>query len=83
MGFAMSILGGFRDYPDGKFALPGFLLTILMILGFLAIALFILMLINVRIPFIPTDKEAFIALVGIIIVKWAAVHLYKLYNLLI
>jgi hypothetical protein len=82
LGFSMSILGGTRDYPDGKFTLPGFLLYFLMFLGFLAIILLPLMLLKVRLPFITTYKEAFNLLSVIIILKWATVHLYKLLNLL-
>jgi hypothetical protein len=82
IGLSMSILGGIRDYPDGKFTMPGLLMSFLMVLGFLAVLLLILLLIGVKIPFIPTYKEAFIAMSGIIMIKWTAVHLYKIYQLL-
>lgn len=77
IGFAMSLLAGFRDYPDGKFTMPGFLLGILMILGFLAVLILILTIIGVKIPFIPTPKDAFTVIAAIILIKWSLVHLYK------
>jgi hypothetical protein len=80
IGLTMSILGGIRDYPDGKFTMPGILLGFLMVLGISAIILLIIMLIGVKIPFIPTYKEAFMVMAAIIIIKWAVVHLYKIYQ---
>lgn len=83
IGFSMSVLGGFRDYPDGKFIMPGLLMALLMILGLAAIILLIAMLIGIKIPFIPTYKEAIMVISGIIILKWILVHLYKIFNLFI
>lgn len=82
MGLAMSILAGTRDYPDGKFAMAGIPLTILMVLGFLAFAVLGLKLIGVKLPGIMTYRQAFNLTAGIIMVKWVTVHLYKVWTLL-
>jgi hypothetical protein len=81
LGFAMSILAGLRDFPDGKFTMPSILLGILMALGFVAVVLLILMIIGVKIPWIPTYKEAIFVLGAIIITKWSIVHLYKIFQM--
>lgn len=81
LGFAMSILGGFRDYPDGKFVMPGILMFSLMTLGISAMLLLVLMLVGVKMPFITTYKEAYVAMSIIIFMKWSLVHLYKVFQL--
>ncbi len=80
-GLTMSILAGTRDYPDGKFTMPGIPLTILMVLGALVCGVLVLKLIGVKLPGIMTYRQAFNLTAGIIIVKWVIVHLYKLWSL--
>ena len=78
IGLSMSMLAGWRDAPDGNFIMPKLLRYFLMILGFLAFLLLFKMIFGVKISFIPTYRDAFIALAIIIGLKWSAVHLYKL-----
>ena len=79
-GLAMSIPAGSRDFPDGKFTIPGIPLTILMVLGFAAFAVLVLKLVGVKLPGIMTYRQAFNLLAVIISVKWVTVHLYKLWQ---
>jgi hypothetical protein len=81
IGFSMSILAGFRDYPDGKFTMPGPLMGFLMVLGFAAVALLLIMLFGLKIPFIASYREALIILSFIMITKWVSVHIYKIFSL--
>ena len=78
IGFSMSLLAGIRDNPGGTFQMPGWTSILLMVLGFLAVVLLILMLVGVKIPMIPGYREVFVALTIIVALKWLFVHLYNL-----
>lgn len=75
LGLAMSILAGTRDYPDGSFKMPAFLLTPLMALGILAVLLLVARIVGLRLPLIPGYGEAFVVLAIIIAAKWVLAHL--------
>ena len=77
LGFSMSVLAGIRD--AGNFQQMISLVMIpLMVLGALAVLLFIATLIGIKIPLISGYRRAFIAMATIIASKWVIVHLYNL-----
>jgi hypothetical protein len=81
LGFAMSILAGFRDFPDGHFKLPQIMLWVLMLLGFLAFALVVGVLFKIKSPISLNYNTAFIVLSIIVVSKWILTRSYLLIKL--
>ena len=77
LGFSMSVLAGIRDGKNFQQMIPLVMIS-LMVLGALAVLLFIVTLIGVKIPLISGYRRAFIAMATIIASKWLIVHLYNL-----
>ena len=82
LGFAMSVLAGFRDFPDGQFKLPQIMLWVLMLLGFLAFALAVGLLFKLKLPISLNYNTAFILLSIIIVSKWILTRSYILFKLI-
>ena len=81
LGFAMSTLAGFRDFPDGHFKLPRIMLWVLMLLGFLAFLLVVGVLFKLKLPISLNYNTAFIILSIIIVSKWIITRSYLLFKL--
>jgi len=81
MGFAMSMLAGIRDFPDGNFKLPGILLGMLMLLGFMAFVLLVGILFKLKLPISLNYSTGFYILAAIIISKWILTRSYLLFKL--
>ena len=79
LGFSMSALAGIRDAENFQQMIPLVMIS-LMVLGALAVLLFIVTLIGIKIPLISGYRRAFVAMVTIIASKWAIVHLYNLFR---
>jgi len=77
MGFAMSAFAGVRDGAAGIAQPWGYMIP-LMVLGGLAIIVFVWTLIGVGISRISGYRTAFIVMAAIIAVKWLYVHAYNL-----
>jgi hypothetical protein len=81
LGFSMSVLAGIRDGAGGNFQqMSASILIPLMVLGTLAVLLFIVTLIGIKIPLISGYRRAFVAMATIIASKWVIVHLYNLFR---
>lgn len=80
LGFAMSILAGFRDFPDGHFKLPQIMLWTLMLLGFMAFALVVSLLFKLKLPIGLNYSTAFTLLSIIIVSKWILTRSYLLFK---
>lgn len=82
VGLLMSLMGGLRDFPDGNArAALGGLVTPLYILGALAFVLLLVMVTGIRFAPLRGYREAFVALSGVIALKWVLVHGLKLVQL--
>lgn len=79
LGFSMSVLAGIRDGENFQQMIPLVMIS-LMVLGALAVLLFIVTLIGIKIPLISGYRRAFVAMAAIIASKWAIVHLYNLFR---
>lgn len=79
LGFSMSVLAGIRDGKNFQQMIPLVMIS-LIVLGALAVLLFILTLIGIKIPFIFGYRRAFVAMATIIVSKWVIVHLYNLFR---
>ena len=79
LGFSMSALAGIRDAGNFQQMIPLVMIS-LMVLGALAVLLFIVTLIGIKIPLISGYRRAFVAMATIIASKWAIVHLYNLFR---
>ena len=79
LGFSMSVLAGIRDGENFQQMIPLVMIS-LMVLGALAVLLFIVTLIGIKIPLISGYRRAFVAMATIIASKWAIVHLYNLFR---
>ena len=77
LGFSMSVLAGIRDGKNFQQMIPLVMIS-LMVLGALAVLLFIVTLIGIKIPLISGYRRAFVAMATIIASKWVIVHLYNL-----
>lgn len=77
LGFSMSVLAGIRDGGNFQQMIPLVMIP-LMVLGALAVLLFIVTLIGIKIPLISGYRRVFVAMATIIASKWAIVHLYNL-----
>lgn len=75
IGFAMSVLAGIRDNPDGNFTMAKPVMIALMILG--ALNLPLLFIVFFKIPSAQV-KDLFVVLSGIIVLKWVIVHSYNI-----
>ena len=79
LGFSMSVLAGIRD--GGNFQqMPTSILIPLMVLGALAVLLFIVTLIGIKVPLISGYRRAFVVMATIIASKWVIVHLFNLFR---
>lgn len=79
LGFSMSVLAGIRDGENFQQMIPLVMIS-LMVLGALAVLLFIVTLIGIKIPLISGYRRAFVAMATIIASKWVIVHLYNLFR---
>jgi len=79
LGFSMSVLAGIRDGKNFQQMMPLVMIS-LMVLGALAVLLFIMTLIGIKVPLISGYQKAFIAMATIIASKWVIVHLYNLFR---
>ena len=79
LGFSMSALAGIRDAENFQQMIPLVMIS-LMVLGALAVLLFIMTLIGIKVPLISGYRKAFIAMTTIIASKWVIVHLYNLFR---
>jgi len=79
LGFSMSALAGIRDGGNFQQMIP-LVMIFLMVLGALAVLLFIVTLIGIKIPLISGYRRAFITMATIIASKWVIVHLYNLFR---
>ena len=79
LGFSMSVLAGIRDGKNFQQMIPLVMIS-LMVLGALAVLLFIVTLIGIKIPLISGYRRAFVAMATIIASKWVIVHLYNLFR---
>lgn len=79
LGFFMSVLAGIRDGANFQQMIPLVMIS-LMVLGALAVLLFIVTLIGIKIPLISGYRRAFVAMATIIASKWVIVHLYNLFR---
>ena len=79
LGFSMSVLAGIRDAENFQQMIPLVMIP-LMVLGALAVLLFIVTLIGIKIPLISGYRRAFVAMATIIASKWVIVHLYNLFR---
>ena len=77
LGFSMSVLAGIRDGENFQQMIPLVMIS-LIVLGALAVLLFIVTLIGIKIPLISGYRRAFVAMATIIASKWVIVHLYNL-----
>ncbi len=77
LGFSMSALAGIRDGENFQQMIPLVMIS-LIVLGALAVLLFIVTLIGIKIPLISGYRRAFVAMATIIASKWVIVHLYNL-----
>ena len=79
LGFSMSVLAGIRD--GGNFQqMPTSILIPLIVLGALAVLLFIVTLIGIKVPLISGYRRAFVVMATIIASKWVIVHLFNLFR---
>lgn len=79
LGFSMSVLAGIRDGENFQQMIPLVMIS-LMVLGALAVLLFIVTLIGIKIPLISGYRKAFMVMATIIASKWVIVHLYNLFR---
>jgi len=79
LGFSMSVLAGIRDGENFQQMIPLVMIS-LIVLGALAVLLFIVTLIGIKIPLIFGYRRAFMAMATIIASKWIIVHLYNLFR---
>jgi predicted membrane protein len=70
LGFSMSVLAGIRDAENFQQMIPLVMIS-LMVLGALAVLLFIVTLIGIKVPLISGYRRAFVAMATIIASKWA------------
>ena len=78
LGFSMSVLAGIRDGDETFEGMAASIRNTLIVLGLLAVVLFIVILAGVKVPLISGYREAFAVMATIIASKWAIVHAYNL-----
>ncbi len=78
LGFSMSVLSGIRDGAETFEGMAASVRNTLIVLGLLAVVLFIVMLAGVKVPLISGYRKAFAVLATIIASKWVIVHAYNL-----